>query len=130
MAVKSHQIPLPIYRQIVKIYTGESYKDITTKIEKDYGLEPFEYDFQTASSLVVTHKEDNLIHFILILPKDVSYSTLAHECLHCAWDILGHVDVEVTKDNHEALAYLVGHIMDHAIEIIDKYNGNTKTKSN
>ena len=71
MAVKSHQIPLPIYRQIVKVYTGESYKDITTKIEKDYGLEPFEYDFQTASSLVVTHKEDNLIHFILILNKEL-----------------------------------------------------------
>ena len=130
MAVKSYQIPLPIYRQIVKVYTGEAYKDITTKIEKDYELEPFEYDFQTASSLVVTNKEDKLIHFILILPKEVSYSTLAHECLHCAWDILEHVNVEVTNSNHEALAYLVGHLMDHAIEIIDKYNGNTKTKSN
>ena len=130
MGVKSYQIPLPIYRQIVKVYTGEVYKDITTKIEKDYELEPFEYDFQTASSLVVTNKEDKLIHFILILPKEVSYSTLAHECLHCAWDILEHVNVEVTNSNHEALAYLVGHLMDHAIEIIDKYNGNTKTKSN
>ena len=130
MAVKSYQIPLPIYRQIVKVYTGEVYKDITTKIEKDYELEPFEYDFQTASSLVVTNKEDKLIHFILILPKEVPYSTLAHECLHCAWDILEHVNVEVTNSNHEALAYLVDHLMDHAIEIIDKYNGNTKTKSN
>lgn len=130
MAVKSYQIPLPIYRQIVKVYTGEVYKDITTKIEKDYELEPFEYDFQTASSLVVTNKKDKLIHFILILPKEVSYSTLAHECLHCAWDILEHVNVEVTNSNHEALAYLVGHLMGHAIEIIDKYNGNTKTKSN
>ena len=130
MAVKSYQIPLPIYRQIVKVYIGEFYKDITTKVEKDYELEPFEYDFQTASSLVVTHKENNLIHFILVLPKDVEYYTLAHECIHCAWDILSHVEVEVTKDNHETLAYLVGNIMDHAIEIIDKYNGNTKTKSN
>lgn len=130
MGVKSYQIPLPIYRQIVKVYTGEVYKDITTKIEKDYELEPFEYDFQTASSLVATNKEDKLIHFILILPKEVPYSTIAHECLHCAWDILEHVNVEVTNSNHEALAYLVGHLMDHAIEIIDKYNGNTKTKSN
>ena len=130
MVVKSYQIPLPIYRQVVKVYTGEVYKDIRAKIEKDYDLEPFEYDFQTASSLVVTNKEDKLIHFILVLPKEVSYAILAHECLHCAWDILEHVNVEVTNSNHEALAYLVGHLMDHAIEIIDKYNGNTKTKSN
>ena len=130
MTVKSYQIPLPIYRQVVKVYTGEVYKDIRAKIEKDYDLEPFEYDFQTASSLVVTNKEDKLIHFILVLPKEVPYAILAHECLHCAWDILEHVNVEVTNSNHEALAYLVGHLMDHAIEIIDKYNGNTKTKSN
>ena len=130
MAVKSYTIPLPIYRQIVKIYIGDIYTSVTSKIEKDYELEPFEYEFQQASSLVLTNKEDKLIHFILVIPKDVAYSTLSHECLHCAWDILEHVGVKVNNDNHEALAYLVGHLMDHAIEIIDKYNGNTKTKSN
>lgn len=39
---------------------------------------------------------------------DYSTNTLAHECVHAANYILSNVQVEITPDNDEALAYLVG----------------------
>lgn len=48
--------------------------------------------------------------FLFIDPEHYSANTLAHEALHAAWRVLDIVGVEASSDNHEALAYLTGHI--------------------
>ena len=130
MAVKAYKIDMPIYRQVVKLYIGNTFKEANEKVEKDYGLEKDDCHFTQGRVMTVTHKEDGYIHFLLILPSEVEASLLAHEAVHLAWDILEHVEVKVDYNNHEALTYLVGHIIDQTTEFIDKYNGNSKIKSN
>lgn len=43
---------------------------------------------------------------------------LAHECVHCAYEILKTVGVKVEADNHEALAYLVSYIYRNVSRIL------------
>ena len=38
-------------------------------------------------------------------------ATLAHECSHAVWKILGEVGVKCETDNNEAFAYLLGDIV-------------------
>ena len=130
--IKKYHFYVPIYSRKVYVYIGEDYKKINDKINKDYSLTDIDNraDYLEASTIIMSHKEDGLIDNIFLLPSSVEPYTIAHECVHMAWSILDLVGVKVEADNNEALAYLVGHLMDHAIEIIDKYNGNTKTKSN
>jgi hypothetical protein len=48
---------------------------------------------------------------VLITP-DVDDLTIWHECLHAAWYVLDIFGVHITVDNHEALAYMQGHIFE------------------
>lgn len=51
--------------------------------------------------------------------------TVAHECVHAAFDILDHVGVKVDPNNHEALAYMIGHLAGECHLALRK---NTKRK--
>lgn len=44
--------------------------------------------------------------------------TLAHEMTHAAMHILGGAGVKVTPDNNEALAYLIGHMVEACAGLI------------
>lgn len=48
--------------------------------------------------------------------KDKSPSTLAHECIHAAMMTLSLRGVDARGDDGETLAYLVGHLMEVALE--------------
>lgn len=52
-------------------------------------------------------------------------NTVAHECTHAAVHLLGGVGIPVKTNNHEALAYLVGHLVG---EFHDAALKNTKRK--
>lgn len=54
----------------------------------------------------------NSVYFIAINKDDATPAIVAHEALHCAWMMLEAVGVECTEQNHEALAYLVGWLVD------------------
>jgi hypothetical protein len=50
--------------------------------------------------------------FIYIHIKDLKKSTtVEHELLHLTWDILHHVGVRLTPNNHEAQTYLFEHLI-------------------
>tara|TARA_Y100000034_G_C6670297_1_gene294230 strand:- start:219 stop:584 length:366 start_codon:yes stop_codon:yes gene_type:complete len=55
-------------------------------------------------------KGDEEWQFIVALPEEFEPNTTFHEALHCAYDILAHVEVKVEHDNHEVLAYLQEYI--------------------
>src|SRR6185503_12966239 len=45
--------------------------------------------------------------WIVWLPPDVALSTIAHECVHLAAEVLRDRDVVLTRDSEEAYAYYV-----------------------
>ncbi|BDU72391.1 hypothetical protein [Mesoterricola silvestris] len=46
---------------------------------------------------------------------DGTYNTVAHEATHIAWKILETCGVKISPTNHEAMAYLVGWIVDEVL---------------
>lgn len=72
-------------------------------------------DMSTASQAYVTTMEMGGYLEHVIVFRDIrseSANTIAHEALHAAWRILDEVGVTVDKPNHEALAYLLGWVVD------------------
>jgi len=57
------------------------------------------------------HKKTGQTDIVLVIPTNVTRSTMAHEAIHAAWYILEEAGIEVNSSNHEALTYLVGFII-------------------
>lgn len=79
------------------------------------GLEPMEHWCAMASTY------NSEVYFTLGYPDSNNPNTMAHESVHCAWRILDLVGVEVFRDNHEALAYLVGWVHEQACAFFSKH---------
>jgi len=130
--VKKYTFYVPIYSRRVYVYIGDDYKDINKKVNKDYKIEESgdKANYLEASVVEMTHKGEGLVDNLFLLPSNVEQHTVAHECVHMAWDILDLVGVRVEADNNEALAYLVGYLMKEVNIIITKHNGQTTVKNN
>lgn len=63
---------------------------------------------------------DGQSHFIAYIPDSATESMIAHEAVHLAMFILDWVGVKVDAENHEALAYLVEHIVRNILIERDK----------
>ena len=79
------------------------------------GMEPMDYWGAMASTY------EGEVYLTIGYPEHNNSATLAHEAVHCAWRILDLVGIEVYNSNHEALAYLVGWIMETAQPFFDKH---------
>ena len=62
----------------------------------------------------------------IVLLKETSANTIAHECVHAAENMLDHAGVKHSPDNHEALAYLVGYLAEICDNVVKTHNKNKK----
>jgi hypothetical protein len=101
---KFKKVIIPLYRQVLYIGIGP---DILAKKFKVPGLE-----IAPTHAGVTTFIEDEegMRAFCVSFAEIPDSEELAHEALHAAWYILEEVGVDVSADNHEALAYLTGYI--------------------
>lgn len=53
--------------------------------------------------------------FSAYIPAECSVETVAHECLHMAFNILESYDVEISMRSHEILAYLQQHLFSQVL---------------
>lgn len=67
--------------------------------------------------------------FVYINVKDIKKTTtVEHELLHLTWDILSHVGVKLSPNNHEAQTYLFEHLLKQfKIKANGRFN-NRRTK--
>lgn len=64
--------------------------------------------------------------FLMYLPKETPPQTIAHECLHSAWNILEHMGIEVDFGNHEVLAYTMQSLMKQVLEELAEPENETE----
>jgi hypothetical protein len=96
---------VPIYNvDIVFIVT----KDILLEGRK-HKLE-FDLDINDSKGICFNSTIQKKI-YIFIKEKHLKWSTITHECLHATNYILSSRGVEVTTENDEAQAYLLGYIV-------------------
>jgi hypothetical protein len=117
---------VPLYEMSYKVYIGKNLKASIDACELDYkGLDlKLDHKFTDAYAGVVNHFS-NGEEFIMLLSPDVSRGIdgiIAHESLHLAWYITDYCDIQCDPDNHEALAYVLTHIVNNVHKAMNNYN--------
>ncbi len=64
--------------------------------------------------------------------ENLSVNTIAHECVHAAMQILSEVNIPITTENDEPLAYLLGYLVEKVLyqanKLGIKVNNGSSTK--
>lgn len=118
-------IPIDIYNKILVVVIGDFERDtiashIKREEDKKFFLEYTEKkDLSRYDGLVFNLGNGNNVLWLQSLtqsPDDVS--TLAHEALHAAYDILKNVGIPLGNDSEEAYAYLISHITEKVLKFV------------
>lgn len=123
-----HKLRIPIYKNIVNIYFYiDNISEAVDKLKVKYPGAEFK-DAYYSSAFVYDLYNEVSSDLVMCLPlRNLPESTLAHECIHAAWDILDYAGVQVEKRNHEQLAYLVGFLVGE-VSVIYKQQQKFLTK--
>ena len=111
-----YKLKIPIYGQTIRVYFDiESYHKDFPEYKKDGDNNCFAF--------VQCNDCGPCMVFI-----QAGNNTVAHECVHAAWDVLDYVGVKVSADNQEALAYLVGFITENGMNYRQHYDDKTEKR--
>ena len=109
------KITVDVYEQEIMIFESKRHFDKWVKknpVEDQEALCEKMGVCSGLAGLLCTTSNEHAWWFIYLEEKDLS--TLSHEALHLAYMILDMVGIEHDINNHEALAYLQGHIFKEA----------------
>lgn len=85
-----------------------------TKDVIKYAKKYLKRDVDPAPGVALTYYFDSALDepwdFLVALPQEPNVGTTMHEALHCAFDVLGYLEIKVSSDNHEVLAYLLEYV--------------------
>lgn len=102
---------VPLYGVALTIFT-----DIDEAAEAGFEISPNHGAF-----VAVASNEQGEGVFAIFRPEVLtSPNTLAHEAVHAAWRVLDMVGITIDSENHEALAYLTGWMVDCMTESADR----------
>jgi hypothetical protein len=137
MKHQSFALSVPIYKAEYIIVIGKTCEDCENAVQETWELnspkDPFTQRLEEEvdgrfGSVTSDHPECRTLYYIAIPLKKHSARKLAmnisHESIHAAFNILEHVGVSVTADNHEALTYLSDFIQERVWECIDEFRSN------
>lgn len=100
-------LDVPIYGS--RVILSLDAKALSKYMDKIYKTDHVIQDCNAGqASVFITEEGGFMIHSLYICKDLYKSEYVTHECVHCAWHILHEVGVEVSVDNHEALAYLAG----------------------
>lgn len=58
--------------------------------------------------------------YVFIHPSDLENSTVDHELIHLTWDILDHLGIKLSNDNHEPMTYFYEYLITQIREAISE----------
>lgn len=126
LKTKVHKIKLQPYNDCeIGIVIGNTIKDSLQYIEKNYKLDLKDQYKSDGYAIKIVNDTTLETRFFVCLQYDTVTKIVVHESLHISWFFLEWLGIEVTVDNHEALAYLQEYIFKSIMEI---YNKNKKSK--
>lgn len=134
--LRAYECVVPLYNLHYYIYIGKSIRDAALFAEKDWsGLDlQGELDGMLASAVEISHPDGGTGFIMLLSPEEDKVedilSIAAHEALHLSWYVLDYVNIKVSRENHEAQAYLVESIFLNMKHALKDYSKRYKLKIN
>lgn len=110
-------IETPIYHRRVQLYPTVD----DALMEVSCCEELAEGNFGALTLVVCTENHGEFIGLAFNDDRYMTPETVAHEAVHVAWFTLDLAGVQVTVDNHEQLAYLVGYYVEEITQFVETY---------
>ena len=108
-------IPIEVFSVDVEVVITDDVSDAIEKLDKENKDKNNIYadtisGFDAAFSFYCNQYKDGMIYkrVGMIISEDADDEMVIHECLHTAWHVLEHKCIDVSRNNHEMLAYLQG----------------------
>ena len=114
--IQKYIIDTTPYNQEVYLLVHSSGRKVCEHINNDYeNVDKIEEDdkcrgFEWKTHYLTDGYEKGRF-YLYIHTDNLTNSTIEHEAIHLTWDILDHVGVQITNDNHEAFTYFYEHIL-------------------
>ena len=111
----------PIYHRRVQIYPTieDGMMEVTCCDDLAEG------NFGALTLVVCSDTGGEFVALVFNGEKYMTPDIIAHEAVHVAWFTLGLAGVQVTVDNHEQLAYLVGYYVEEITQFVETYRKQT-----
>ena len=109
--IAPHKIKIPLYRTTVFVFFSAEHYESHSR-EKDEG---------NSYGVCIDRSYGADIVFYEKRPD-----TIAHEAVHAAWACLDVTGIDVDRENHESLAYVVGYIVAEIYKGYERYEQKTK----
>lgn len=110
------KIDIPIFNAQVLLLKGD-HIDVECWVNKRFKEANFQNSvYQYGQFLRIDTGED--IFMCIFLYPGSTEEHIYHESLHAAYDILNTLGIDVTPENHEVLAFLMGYIANRILEEI------------
>lgn len=108
-----------VYSLVVPIYEQALYVALSPKaMEAEFG-EPIGEDLAGEVGYLTDDKTGRAAGIYICLRMH-DMNTVSHECVHVAFRIMESAGITPTAEEHEALAYLVGWLVDVVREAIER----------
>jgi len=121
-------VTVDLFSTDVEVYITDEIHTTCEKIDKENNdvrnkTADMVSGFEDALSLYVNQYKGGMIYkrYIILLDPEACDNEIIHECLHTAWYILDHKQIECDARNHEVLAYLQGFLYERVKSKLLKY---------
>lgn len=122
------KIDTGFYGQDVYLILGDSGTDATKYINTKFkNVDKLEQDdkcrgFQWKTHYLKDKYFEKARFFVYIASSEIfeESTTLEHELLHLSWDILDHLNITLTPENHESQTYFFEHLLKECKKFIKK----------
>jgi hypothetical protein len=117
--MKETEIIVPIFNYQILLIYGK-HEDISPYLkEKHKGLDVSEYVSTQGNHFKVVDNNVRKSYDYLVIYEGCDDTTIYHESLHIAWEILNERLIKVDYDNQEVLAYLTDYISTEVFNILN-----------
>ena len=117
--MKEKLINIPIFDARVILFYGE-HIDVEEGINLKYIDANFTNTLFYKGQYFCINSGDNIDMCIVLYPESTE-EHIYHESLHASYDILNHLGIDVSPENHEVLAFLMGYIAKEVLQTLNKW---------
>lgn len=123
---ESFVVEIDLYQVRLHIFNGYSVEYISKYLENKFPGSSYQRPLASATAFTMIHKthgEEYCIDFISPLKQTaISQKTISHEALHTSYEIANCVGLRTDINNQEAIAYILGYIVQKINEKVFEKN--------
>jgi hypothetical protein len=117
-----HKFTIDFLEMTINVSIGSTFIDALGKVEPSMVID------ENPSTRGMTIEYDEAGTCVIIIPEDVSLSTVVHESTHCVNFILKTFALPCTPEDDELMAYLMSFVVDRVYDALEAHQNQKIAK--